>query len=293
MGYSTNTHFSPISDKLNLYTDGCGGSYEDKYYVNGTYIDLCGLAIEEYMKNPFCCGNNSGSTPEPVKPTNEITVKVFEDDKGVIYYQAFARFAVASNLKVHVSSTTEVVTELDLYIGDTASQPEIGESFDFLVATVNVQEDETYKYVMASEETTITYDVYTKAVLASEIQEFTDDFTKVSMDAGTTNDINFVIPGTDFNYNEVTDMTEFNEFCLANIHSLALYLPKTVYDKQNYSISNYGGTDITNKFVFKVENEIDGVKYVCLAEEAGADIMPFIPLYKEDMIYTYKLTLNN
>lgn len=291
MGYSNNTHSFPLTNKVNLYSDGCGSTYEDKYYVNGAYIDLCGLPIEEYMKNPFCCGNNSGSSDEPVKPVNEIIVKVFEDENNIIYYQAFARFAVTSNLKIHVSSTTEVVTELDLYVGDTSSQPEIGETFDFLVATVNIQEDETYRYIMASEDTKITYDIYTKAVLANTIQEFTNDFTKTLMEVGTTNNISFLIPGTDFNYNEITDMGEFDEFCLANIHSLALYIPKSVYDKQAYTISNYGGTDITEKFVFKNEKEIDGMKYVGLAEEATTDIMPFVPLYKEDIIYEYKLTL--
>lgn len=292
MGYSSNTHFSPLTDKVNLYTDGCGNSYEDKYYVNGTYIDLCGLPVEEYMKNPFCCGNNSGSSDEPVKPVNQIAVKTFDDENGVIYYQAFAQFAVASNIKVHVSSTTEVVTELDLYAGNTASQPEIGETYDFLVATISIEEDETYRYVMASEETKITYNIYTKAVLSSEVQDFTDDFTKTVMEVGTTSDISFKINGTDFNYNDVTDITEFNEFCLANVHSFVLYIPKDVYDKKVYTISNYGGSDITGKFVFKHEKDIDNMKYVALAEEATTDIMPFVPLYKEDIIYDYKLTLN-
>lgn len=292
MGYSSNTQFSPLTDKVNLYTDGCGNSYGDKYYVNGTYIDLCGLPVEEYMKNPFCCGNNSGSSDEPVKPVNQITVKTFEDENGVIYYQAFAQFAVASNIKVYVSSTTEVVTELDLYAGNTASQPEIGETFDFLVATISIEEDETYRYVMASEETKITYNIYTKAVLTSAVQDFTDDFTKTVMEVGTTSDIRFKINGTDFNYNDITDITEFNEFCLANVHSFVLYIPKDVYDKKAYTISNYGGSDITGKFVFKHEKDIDDMKYVALAEESTIDIMPFVPLYKEDIIYDYKLTLN-
>ena len=78
MGYYNK--FNP-SDKSNFYTpvDGCGGTYEDKYYVNGMYVDLCGLSIEEYMKNPCCCGGSGNNEDvDPVKPTNEILVKSFK-----------------------------------------------------------------------------------------------------------------------------------------------------------------------------------------------------------------------
>jgi hypothetical protein len=36
---------------------------------------------------------------------------------------------------------------------------------------------------------------------------------------------------------------------------------------------------------------IDGKEFVCVIEQAKDDIMPYVPLYNEDLIYEYKLTM--
>ena len=130
MGYASNTKFSPLTDDINLSIDGCGETHENKYYVNGTYIDLCGLPIEEYMKNPFCnCGDNGNKEDEDVedkKPVNEVLVKSFTDETGLVYYQAIAKFAVTSDIKIIVSSTTDVIVELNISTGEVASSVKKG-----------------------------------------------------------------------------------------------------------------------------------------------------------------------
>ena len=73
MGYSNNRNVLPLTEKNNFYTDGCGRNYESKYYVNGAYIDLCGLTPEEYMNNP-CCGGNSNPGSNSGKAKNNIQI---------------------------------------------------------------------------------------------------------------------------------------------------------------------------------------------------------------------------
>ena len=92
MGYSNNRNVLPLTEKNNFYTDGCGRNYESKYYVNGAYIDLCGLTPEEYMNNP-CCGGNSNSGSNSGKAKNNIQIISYEEN-GVIYYQAIADYPV-------------------------------------------------------------------------------------------------------------------------------------------------------------------------------------------------------
>ena len=41
-----------------VFLDWCGD--DTRYYYNGSYVDLCGMSPEEYMKNWFCCGENNG-----------------------------------------------------------------------------------------------------------------------------------------------------------------------------------------------------------------------------------------
>lgn len=294
MGYSTDRKKIPMTSIISLYSDGCGDSYEKKYYVNGAYIDLCGLSIEEYMKNPCCCGGCSGGGSDSddddnTKRTNDIFVKSFEQD-GVIYYQAFSTFSVTSNLKITVPSSTGTVTELDLYAGDTQSKPEIGETIDFLGVSINIDEDDYYQYVISTEEGDSIYNVYLKAIHFTEAGAYSDDFDKIMLNYGTSADIMYIIPESEINYNEMEDMEEFEQFCKDNLHCLALCLPKTIYDNEEYIITNYGGTDITDKFTFVDEVVIDGEEFVFLNESATDDIMPFVPVYGEEIMYEYKLT---
>ena len=291
MGYTSNKNFHPLTDDINLIIDGCGDTHEKKYYFNGTYIDLCGMSIEEYMKNPCCCGGNGGSE-DYIKPINEILVKSFEDESGTIYYQAFAKFAVTSTIKINVTSNTNIVTELDLYVGDTKSKPEIGETSEIINITLSVYEDDSYEYVSVSEENKVSYDIYYKAIPLSEIGTFSSDLTIATMDLGTSADLVFTIPGSDINYNEMTDMSEFEKYCNEHQYCLLLCLPKSIYTNKQFVLSNYGGSDVTNSFTFNNYLTINGVDYACVVEKAKEDIMPFVQLYNENIVYEYKLTLN-
>lgn len=294
MGYTSNKKFHPLTDDINLIIDGCGETHEKKYYVNGTYIDLCGMSIEEYMKNPCCCSGTvgPGGSEDYIKPINEILVKSFEDESGTIYYQAFAKFAVTSTIKINVTSSTNIVTELDLYLGDTKSKPEIGETADIINITLSVYEDDSYEYVSVSEENKVSYDIYYKAIPLSEIGTFSSDLTINTMDLGTNTDLTYIIPEGNINYNEMTDMSEFEKYCNEHQYCLLLCLPKTIYTNKQYMLSNYGGSDVTNNFTFNNYLTINGVDYACVVEKAKDDIMPFVQLYNENIVYEYKLTLN-
>ena len=292
MGYSNN--IKP-SLKNNCYSpvDGCGNNYEEKYYYNGMYIDLCGLPIEEYMKNPFCCGgNNNDGDNDGVKPINEIMVKSFIDENNVIYYQAFSKFAVTSNLKIIVSSTSDIVTELDLFAGDTFSKAEIGETLNFMGVTINIDEDDNYRYIAISESEKISYEIYYNTVLLKEIDTFSNDFGLITIDYNTSSDVKFVIPGTDFNYNELEDIDEVESFFNENQYCFLIYLPKEIYENKKYVITSYDGMDNTKKFVFHKEFSINNNTYVCIVEKAVDDIAAFVPLYKEEHVFEYKLTIN-
>jgi len=294
MGYSSNQRFSPLTDNINLVIDGCGNTYEEKYYVNGAYIDLCGLPIEEYMKSP-CCGG-SGDSGGDGKTVNKITVISYQDEKGTIFYKAVAKFPVTSNIKIEVMSGAGIITELDIYAGNLESEPEIGETLEITGAKADVVEDENFQYVTITGEEKKPHEVYYTAMLRVQLENLTSDsiktFNVITMSDDTTSDLRFVIPGTDINYNEMTDMAEFDKFCIENEHCLVLVLPKITYDDKAYIISNYGGSDITNKFSFVAYAVIDGVDYVILSEKADDDIMPFVPLYNEELVYNYKLTFD-
>lgn len=284
MGYNSN-----ISSALhNFYTDGCGCNSEEKYYFNGTYIDLCGLPVEEYMKS-HCCGGGNGDD-EGVKPINEILVKSFNENDE-IYYQAFSKFAVTSNIKINITSTNNEMTVLDLYVGDTQSTAEKGASEEFLSITISVQEDEDYKYVVMTENSKVISDIYINTMLLSESGSFSEKFEKITTENGTTCDIRFTIPGTDIDCNEMEE-EELNKFIIENQHCLIICLPKSLYDKNSYSISNIGGDIITDKFTLNKTFSINNIDYAYLIEKGTDDLTPYVPIYKEDIVYVYKLTIN-
>lgn len=290
MGYSSNTNFSPLTDSIGLVIDGCGDTHEKKYYVNGTYIDLCGMSIKDYMENPCCCNGGTGNS-DGDKLVNKILVKSFKDKSDFIYYQAIATFAVASYIKVTVTSTNGVVTELDLYAGETESIPEIGETIDFSEITLSVDMDDAYKYMLITEEEQSNHVIYNKAILLTELGSFSEDFTTSLLEDGGTVDIDFIVPAGDVNYNEMTDITEFEQYCMEHQYCFSLFLPKNIYDTKKYSITNYG-TDITSNFIYNNEISIGGIAYIGIVEKATDDIMPFVQLYNEENVYNYKLTLN-
>lgn len=300
MGYSSNKRFSSLTDNTRLVIDGCGDTYEDKYYVNGTYIDFCGLSIEEYMKNP-CCGG-SGSGTETTKAKNNIKVISYEVD-GYVYYQAIATYPVTSNIKIRITnSETNTVTELDIYTGDSESKPEIGESLEIKDVTVDVKEDDDFLYTPITGgsgdepgQEDVTHSIYVAALHLNELEELDTNTIRelqtFTMDEGTTVDLKYILPSTTIDYGDM-EIEEFERFCIENQYALVLILPKKIYDEKQYIISNYGGSNITNNFILNSTYIIDSEDYVCLVEKAIDDIMPYVPLYNEELVYEYKLTLN-
>ena len=299
MGYSSNKKFSATSDMIGVVIDGCGNTYEDKYYVNGAYIDLCGLPVEEYMNNPCCgnCGGDSDSDLPDGKKKNVIKVEAYEQD-GYIYYRAIATYPVASVLKIRVVSSGDGnVTELDIFPGDTESKPEIGDTINIATVSINVTEDDYFQYIPTNGNETpdeVTHIIYTATLHIDDIKNLTGDSIEnlqpLTMETGTTVDINFTIPGTDVNYYDI-ETDEFEEFCKNNQYGFVLAIPKKIYDNKSYNIINYGGSDVSYKFVLDSAHETSLGEYVCLVEKATDDIMPYVPFYKEDINYEYKLTL--
>lgn len=300
MGYASDKKFSTYTDNIKLVIDGCGNSHEDKYYVNGMYIDLCGLPIKEYMSNP-CCGGGSGTNPDVnTKCKNNIIVTSYEKD-DYIYYKAVADYPVSSNIKIRVvNSETGSVTELEIYIGETESEEEIGESLKIENITLNIEEDDDFQYIplINGEEPNPenkSYTVYISALHLDEINNLSSEtinsLQSISINQGNTVKLQYIIPATDINYNDFKD-EEFLEFCEKNQYGLILILSKELYDSSAYSIYNYSGVDMKNNFKLNKNYIINEKEFVCLIEKAVDDIFPYVPLFEEDLMYEYKLTLN-
>ena len=51
-----------------VFLDWCGD--DTRYYYNGSYLDLCGMSPEEYMKNWSCCDGDDNGDNEGDVPTN-------------------------------------------------------------------------------------------------------------------------------------------------------------------------------------------------------------------------------
>lgn len=272
---------------------------EKKYYYNGVYIDLNELPIEEYMKSPFCNCNGGGSEDEPEssKQKNQITVltKKGEND-GKIYYQAKSEFPVTSFMEIIITSTTNVKTVLEIHIGDTESEVEEGDTIDILSAKLNMNEDDTYKYVVILQDVN-EYIIYKKAVPVSE--ELSDPneqgFNEITLKLNDTDDIIFTIPATNIDINNFESEDELNDFIMNNQYRLVLVLPKKIYMQKKYMIYNSINADITNKFLL-IENKtviINNIEYIYIYEGAKDEetMTSFVPQYNEDTIYKYKLSL--
>lgn len=293
MGYYNK--MNPLN-KGNLYTpvDGCGGTYEDKFYVNGMYIDLCGLSVKEYMNNPCCGGNSNADTDNTgtTKPFNEILVKTFTDENGVIFYQAFAKNAVTSELKIFVSATSDIVTELTINNGNTISKAEKGEVLNVIGVTLNINEDETYRYKVILEIEKDGYEIYYNALMLKNKDTFDNSFNQIVIENDDANEITFTIPATDFNYNDLEDLNEVEQFFNDNQYCFVIYLPKELYENGNYLITNYDGSNAVNKFVYNKDLTINNSVFVCLIEKATDDVAAFVPQYGEDLEFKYNITIN-
>lgn len=272
---------------------------EKKYYYNGVYIDLNGLPIEEYMKSPFCNCNGGGSEDEPEssKQKNQITVLTKKDENdNKIYYQVKSEFPVTSFIEVTVTSTTNAKTVLEIHVGDSESEIEEGDTIDILLAKLNVNEDDTYRYVIITQDVN-EYVIYKKAVPVSEELSNPNEqgFNEITLKLNDTDDIIFTIPATNININNFESEDELNDFILNNQYRLVLVLPKKIYMQKKYMIYNSINVDITNKFLL-IENKtviINNIEYIYIYEGAKDEetMTSFVPQYNEDTVYKYKLSL--
>lgn len=298
MGYSNNKQFLPLTNSVNLYSDGCGETYEKKYYVNGAYIDLCGMTVEEYMSNPCCGGSGSGDSGS-TKPKNDIRIFSYEEN-GVVYYQAVADYPVSSNIKLRVANPdTDAVTELDIYIGEVQSKPEIGDSLTISDVSINVKEDDDFEYITSinnesDDPETMTHSLYAATLHLNNVEQLTEEQIKelstFELIAGNSIDLKFIIPPVTIDVGDMEE-DELKQFCEENQYALIIILPKKVYDDKLYTIYNYGGTDRTYKFVLDKTYIIDSKEYVSIIEKGTDDITPYVPLYNEELVYEYKLTM--
>lgn len=300
MGYSENRKKCPLVVNDSLYSDGCGNKYENKYYYNGLYVDLCGMSIEDYMTNP-CCNCNGGGSGSDSKLKNKITVKYVKDDNGDILYTAYATYAVTSYIKVKITFSDNTITELDLNAGDKQSNTKKGSEPQFNNYTLNITEDNDYIYSVVMESSKITYKIYNKAILLSDFdkEDFsvnTTIFNSNNIENGNTLDITFSIPSTDEDLsNSEMSEEELREYYKNFEHCFVLCLPKSVYDNKKYSIKTVDGTDITSKFINHKEDSfmINGGEYVLIDERSTDDnIEAYVPNYNEILTYNYKLVLS-
>lgn len=301
MGYSNNEKFQPLTNSTSLYSDGCGETYEQKYYFNGTYIDLCGLPLEEYMKNPYCeCGPNSGTGDDDNSKTKNIIKVSSYEENGFVYYKAITDYPVSSDIKISVyNNTTEAVTILEIYIGEMESTPEVGDDLNISKVELNITEDDNFQYVTSISENTdepeiIMNYVYTKAIPLINVKDVTsdslNDFDKFEVNNGASLNLVYTIPASDVDTGDMGE-EELNKYCEENQYAFLLVLPKNFYNEKTYTLYNYGGIDVTNKFTFNSFITIDSTEYVCLIEKATDDISPYVPIYEEDLTYEYKLTV--
>lgn len=293
MGYYSDKKFSTYTDNINLIIDGCGNSYEDKYYVNGMYIDLCGLPIEEYMSNPCCCGggSNNDEDNDKTKKLNNITITTYKDEQGVIFYMARANYTVTSDLKVTVLTTDNETLILEIPIGKTESMPVESKNMSFIDVALNNYEDETYKYKVIAESELMEYNIYNKTMLLKEKHFDFSKYNKISVEAESETNIKYIIPSTSIDYNNFETEEEINNFFQENQYCFILSIPESVYMNNEYEIKNSIGHIITNKFTFEQKIIYQNVNYVILIEKATDDINPYVPLYNEDLNYDYKLIL--
>jgi hypothetical protein len=295
MGYGgKNFNFFGYTDENGVVIDGCGNTSEDKHYYNGMYIDLCGMSVEEYMKNPCCSSADSESSVD--KTGNEISIVTFTGDDGKPYYQAKAAYPVTTNLQVSVTSENGEITILDIFAGTSESVPEVGASLTFKKYEIDVEADDNYVYVTTTEMENIDgpfviyYATPFKPDLANITSEAVQQFASMTLERETTGDLKFVIPATDVNYNDLEER-EFNLFGQENQYAFFFVLPKNLYEEKAYIVTNYGGTVVTDSFKAGNTFVLNNKEYISLIEQARNDIWAFVPQYNEDTNVTYKLTI--
>lgn len=108
-----------------LFLDWCGD--DTRYYYNGSYVDLCGMSPEDYMKNWSCCngGDNEGDSDNRTNAVVLSQTPIIDSETGkeAIEIVAMATKPVASELTVTV--TVEFI--------DEASNEIVSENVDIII----------------------------------------------------------------------------------------------------------------------------------------------------------------
>ena len=155
--YMKDPRANMVSDS-GVFLDWCGD--DTRYYYNGSYIDLCGMSPEEYMKRWDCCDGESDSGD--VSKTNPIVLAqkpAIDETTGQEFVQiiATATKPVASEITVNVTvefineETNEIETETvavvipaggrmgmmmcprpSITITDAKPEPESDEQYDYV-----------------------------------------------------------------------------------------------------------------------------------------------------------------
>ena len=93
--------------------DACGSS--ERYYTWGSFIDLCGMSVEEYMKAPAYSGGGGGQgdSSASTKTKNTITLSMQEGSDGTNHIKVSAEKVSDSDVIVSFNVEgvgTQVVT---------------------------------------------------------------------------------------------------------------------------------------------------------------------------------------
>lgn len=130
--------------------DACGSS--ERYYTWGSFIDLCGMSVEEYMKAPAYSGGGGGQgdSSASTKTKNTITLSMQEGSDGTNHIKVSAEKVSDSDVIVSFNVEgvgTQVVTipAGSKEVVTSISVPD-GSKYAVITGAVATGEDERYKY---------------------------------------------------------------------------------------------------------------------------------------------------
>ena len=128
--------------------DVCGTS--ERYYTWGSFIDLCGMSVEDYMKEASCGGGGNGQQSGGTQTKNTITLSMQPGSDGTYHVKAVAE--KVSEADVIVSFNMEGVGQQVIVIPagakevvSTVSSAD-GSKYAIISGAVATSEDERYKY---------------------------------------------------------------------------------------------------------------------------------------------------
>ena len=143
-----------------IFLDWCGDNV--RYYYNGSYVDLCGMTPEEYMKR-WCCGGGSGNTDEPTTSRKNAIVlsqesSATETGQPAILLTAKSVYPTASDVTLTVTyeyidvNSNEVKTgktNIIIPYGETKGTTTLSKvSITVTSATPTPKTDENFDYMV-------------------------------------------------------------------------------------------------------------------------------------------------